>query len=62
MDNAIEMEVNLMASKKGKYWFDNKKLKEESQPSTSQSSSDAKFDSMLRAMERMMERFLNNDR
>lgn len=38
MDNAIEVEVNLMASKKGKYRFDNKKMKEEAQPSTSQSS------------------------
>ena len=49
MDDANEVEVNLMASKKGKHRFDNKKVKEESQPSTSQSSSDAKFDSMLSA-------------
>ena len=62
MDDVIEVEVNLMASKKGKYRFDNKKVKEESEPSTSQSSSDAKFDSMLRAMERMMERFSDSDR
>jgi hypothetical protein len=62
MDDAIEVEVNLLDSKKGKYIFDNKKVKEESQPSTSQSSLDAKFDSMLRAMERIMERFSNSDR
>ena len=62
MDDSIDVSVNLMASKKGKYRFDNKKVKEEAQPSTSQSSSDAKFDSVLREMERMMERFSKNDR
>ena len=62
MDDAIEVEVNLMASKKGKYRFDNKNVKEEAQPSTSQSNSDAKIDYVLRVMERMMERFLENDR
>lgn len=54
MMDVIEVEVNLMASKKGKYRFDNKKVKEEAQPSTSQSTSDAKIDSVLRVMERMM--------
>jgi hypothetical protein len=62
MDDSIEVEVNLMASKKGKYRFDNKKVKEESQPSTSQSASDAKFEFVLRTMERMMERFSESDR
>ena len=31
MNDAIEVEVNLMASKKGKYRFDTKKVKEEAQ-------------------------------
>ena len=62
MDDAIEVEVNLMASKKGKYKFDNKKMKEEDQPSTSQLTSDAKIDYVLKVMERMMERFSENDR
>ena len=62
MDDSIEFEVNLMASKKGKYRFDNKKVKEEDQPSSSQSSLDAKFDSILREMEKMMGRFSENDR
>ena len=35
MNDAIEVEVNLMASKKGNYRFDAKRVKEESQPSTS---------------------------
>ena len=35
MNDAIEVEVNLMASKKGKYRFETKKVKEEDQPSTS---------------------------
>ena len=62
MNDAIEVEVNLMASKKGKYIFDAKIVKEEAQPSTSQSTSDAKIDSVLRIMERMMKRFVENDR
>ena len=55
MNDAIEVKVNLMASKKGTYRFETKKVKEEAQPSTSQSSSDAKIDSMLNVMERFVE-------
>lgn len=62
MNDAIEVEVNLMASKKGKYRFYAKRVKEEAQPSISQSTSDAKIDSVLRVMERMMERFVENDK
>ena len=62
MDDAIEVEVNLMASKKWKYRFDNKEMKEEAQPSTSQSSSDVKLESVLKMMERMMDRLSENDR
>ena len=62
MNDVIEVEVNLMASKKGKYRFEAKRVKEEAQPSTSQSTSDAKIDFVLRVMERMMERFAENDR
>ena len=62
MNDAIEVEVNLMASKKGKYIFDTKKVKEEDQTSTSQSTADAKIDYMLKVMERMMERLAENNR
>ena len=62
MNDAIEVEVNLMASKKGKYIFEAKRIKKEAQPSTSQSTLDARIDSMLRVMERMMEKFTKNDR
>ena len=62
MNDAIEVEVNLMAHKKEKYRFEAKRVKEEAQPSTSQSTSDAKIDSILRVMERMMERFAGNNR
>lgn len=62
MNNAIEVELNLMASKKGKIRFEAKRVKEETWPSTSQSTSDAKFESMLKVMERMMEIFVDNDR
>ena len=62
MNDVIEVEVNLIDSKKGKYTFEAKRVKEEAQPSTSQSTSDANIDSMLKVMERMMERFAENDR
>ena len=62
MNDVIEVEVNLMASKKGKYRFEAKRVKQEAQPSTSHSTLDAKIDSVLRVMERMMERFVENDR
>ena len=62
MNVVIEIEVNVMASKKGKYRFDAKRVKEESQPSISQSTLDAKIDSVLRVMERMRERLAKNDR
>ena len=35
MNDSIEVEVNILASKKGKYRFETKKVKEEAQPSTS---------------------------
>ena len=58
MNDAIEVEVNSMASKKGKYRFETKKVKEEVKPSTSKSTVDSKIDSMLKVMERLDE----NDR
>jgi hypothetical protein len=56
MNDAIEVEVNLMASGKIKYnpETDMKKAQEEAQPSTSQSS-DAKFDLMVKTMEKLVE-------
>jgi hypothetical protein len=57
MSDAIEVEVNLMASGKIKHNPDRdvKKVQGEAQPSTSQSS-DEKFDLMMKTMERFMER------
>jgi hypothetical protein len=57
MSDAIEVEVNLMASGKIKHNPDRdvKKVQGEAQPSTSQSS-DEKFDLMMKTMERLMER------
>lgn len=62
INDAIEVEVNLMASKKVKYRFETKKLKEEAQPSTSQPIANSKCDSMLKVMEKMMEILVVNDR
>jgi len=57
MSDAIEVEVNLMASGKIKHNpnIDVKKVQGEAHPSTSQSS-DEKLDLMMKNMERFMER------
>jgi hypothetical protein len=57
MSDAIEVEVNLMASGKIKQNFDRngKKPQGDAQPSTSQSS-DEKFDLMMKNMEKLIER------
>jgi hypothetical protein len=54
MNYAIEDEVNMMTSSEIKQKVETKKVKEESQASTSQSSSDAKFDMMTKAIEKLM--------
>jgi hypothetical protein len=57
MNNAIEVEVNLMASGKIKYNLDTnfKKVQGEAQPSTSKTSNE-KFYLMVKTMERLMEK------
>lgn len=62
MNDAIEVEVNMMTSGKIKQKAETKKIKEEPQASTSQSSSDAKFDMMMRTMEKLMERLYVDER
>jgi hypothetical protein len=57
MSNAIEVEVNMMASGKIKQRFNrgDKKPQGDAQPSTSRSTYD-KFDLMMRTMEKLMEK------
>ena len=56
MNDVMEVEVNLMASRKLKHKLDSERKmdKEESQPSSSHTF-DAKFDSMMKTMEKLME-------
>jgi len=63
MTDAIEVEVNLMASGKMKTnsGRDINKTKEKEQPSTSQTSEE-RFEAMVRNMERMMERMALDNR
>ena len=56
MNDAIEVEVTLMASGKIKNKTKVIRIKEEPQASTSQSSSDAKFDIMIKVMEKLMDK------
>lgn len=56
MDDAIEVELNLSASKRTKQRNEITRLKEEEpQASTSQSNSDPKFNMIMKTMERMMD-------
>jgi hypothetical protein len=56
MNDAIEVEVNMMASRKIKHNLDTdmKKVQGEAQPSTSQTSNE-KFDLMVKTMERLVD-------
>ena len=62
-NDAIEVEVILMASRKVKHKIESekKKVKEKNQPSTSQSSN-AKFDLMLKTMERIVDKLSLDNR
>ena len=62
MDDAIEVEVNLLASNKTKQNNENRRVKEEAQASTSQFSADIKLDIMMKTMERLMDRLSVDDR
>ena len=63
MNDAIEVEVNLMTSRniKHKFEFERNKAKEESQPSSSHYS-DARVDTMMKTMEKFMEVLATSDR
>ena len=60
MNNAIEVEINLLTSKKGKYKTEVKKVKEEPQPSSL--STDPKFDSLMKVMEKLVDKLSIDDR
>ena len=62
MDDSIEVEVNLLASNKIKQKLESRRVKEEAQTSTSQSSTDVKMDLMMKAMERLIDRLSIDDR
>ena len=56
MSDAIEFEINMMSSKRGRYKVETReprKMKEDSQASTS---SDPKFDSLMKVMEKLVDR------
>lgn len=63
MNDDIEVEVNLMVSRKMKQKTDSerKKIKDESQASSSHSSY-IRFDSMMKTMEKIMQRVVIGDR
>ena len=62
MDAAIEVEVNLLASHKTKQRNETKRVKEETQASTSLSNSNVKFNVMMKAMEKLMNKLSVDDK
>ena len=62
IQDTIEVEVNLSTSNKTKQRGHNRRVKEEAQASTSQSSIDANMDLMMKSMERIIDRLYVNDR
>ena len=51
MNDAIEVDINMMSSKRGKYKSETRKIKDEPQYS-----SDTKFDSMMKVMEKLVDK------
>lgn len=63
MDDAIEVEVNLLASNKTKQKNETRRVKEEEpQASTSRSNLDAKFNMMMKTMEKLMDKLAVDDK
>ena len=62
MNDAIELEVNLMSSINIKNKTEVIKLKEEPQASTSRSTSDAKFDMMMKVLEKLIDKISIDER
>ena len=57
MSDAIEVEINMMSSKRGKYKSEARNVKEEPQ-----SSSNVKFDSIMKVMEKLVDKLSIADR
>ena len=57
MYDAIEVEINMMSSKRGKYKSDTRKVKDEPR-----SLSHSKFDSMMKVMEKLVDKLSIADR
>ena len=57
MNDAIEVDINMMSSKRGKYKSETRKIKNEPQ-----SSSDTKFDSMMKVMEKLVDKLSISDK
>ena len=60
MSDVIEVEINMMSSKRGRYKVEARKVKEEPQASTS--SSNPKFDSLMKVMEKLVDKLSINNK
>ena len=54
MSDTIEVDINMMSSRRGRYKMETRKVKEEPQASTS--SIDPKFDSLMKVMEKLVDK------
>lgn len=62
MDDAIEVEVNLVASNKSKHTNETRRVKGEARASTSQSNPHVKLDMMIKVMEKLMDTLSVDDK
>ena len=60
MSDAIEVDINMISYKRGRYKVEARKVKEEPQASTS--SSDPKFDSLMKVMEKLVDKLSINNK
>ena len=55
MSDAIEVERNIMNSKRGRYKIDTREQRKPKQEPQSSTSADSKFDSLIKAMEKLVD-------
>ena len=56
MSNAIEIEINMMSSKRGIYKVDTREQRKPKEEPQASSSVDPKFDSLMKVMEKLVDR------
>ena len=56
MSDAIEVEINMMSSKKGRYKVDRREQRKTKEEPQAYTSADPKFDSLMKVMEKLVDK------